>query len=66
MPRTCETCAAFNREHLILPVRIEGTVRFPSTAQCRRLPPPWPVVEDTDWCGQWSPRQPALHEDNGA
>jgi hypothetical protein len=67
--RTCETCAAFNREHLRSHVVFKGETRIPPTAQCRRSAPPWPVVSGNDWCMAWSPRPAvvvATHPDDGA
>lgn len=68
MPRTCASCAYFNRERLLTPVVVNAGTRFPATAQCRRTPPPWPVLQDTDWCGEHSPRPgaPASLQDDGA
>ena len=69
MSKNCGSCVAFDREHLIHhPQMLDGN-RHPAVARCRRTPPPWQAVNDTDWCCAWQPRLPggaALHEDNGA
>ena len=28
----------------------------PRGGQCRQSAPLWPVVAETDWCGDWEPR----------
>ena len=68
MAMRCADCAYFDRAHLVQPATFQGTTRFPATARCKRAAPPWPLVTDTDWCGQFAPkpRPTGLHEDNGA
>lgn len=68
MTPSCAQCQYFDRAHQLQPVTYHGNTRFPATARCKRAAPPWPVVTDTDWCGQFAPRvrPAALHEDNGA
>lgn len=63
MARTCQNCIAFDRENLQLPPQFSGDVRFPAQARCRRAPPPWPTVQDTDWCAQHMLRPSPLGTD---
>jgi hypothetical protein len=67
--RTCATCSAFDREHLVHHPIYHGQTRAPGMARCKAAPPPWPMVQDTDWCRAWALRPGATvitHEDNGA
>ena len=69
MSENCANCAAFDREHLIHHQGYANGHRFPAVARCRKAPPPWPAVNDTDWCRSWERRPGAhvgLHQDDGA
>lgn len=67
--QNCANCTAFDREHLVHHAVYSGTTRFPAAARCKAGPPPWHVVQDTDWCRAHVARPASaatLHEDNGA
>jgi hypothetical protein len=55
----CRTCRAFNREQPIAP-RLPGV---PVEAQCRRGPPPWTTVSETDWCLAHQPTRVPVADD---
>jgi hypothetical protein len=68
MSRTCATCSAFDRAHLVHHAVVDGGQRHPAAARCKAAPPPWPVVLETDWCRAWALRPGAmttLHQDDG-
>lgn len=33
--------------------KICNTCKFMVGNTCHRFPPPWPVVDQQDWCGEW-------------
>lgn len=56
---TCRTCKAFNRAELEQPRTSNTTPR----AQCRRAPPPWATVAETDWCLAHQPTRVPVTDD---
>lgn len=57
----CRTCGAFNRGEPSVPRVHEHNL--PMQAQCRRGPPPWALVAETDWCLAHQPTRVPVVDD---